>query len=157
MTSQKKVAPLFRDTYLAMIKNSAGTKMFRNFYARVDGKKTDVMKNGDLSCAFFVSSLLSILGLAETTHGTIESTIKDMKQSGWKSVKKLASGNIIVWEEKKEHEHIGFYIGNNKALSNSSTKKSPAIHHFTYGVKNSKPVRKIEAIYWHKKLNEKHL
>lgn len=158
MASQKqKVIPLLRDTYLAMIQNSVGTNLFRNFYARVDGNKIDVMKNGGLSCAFFVSSLLSILGLAETTHGTVESTIEDIKRSGWKPVKKLVPGCIIVWEEKKEHKHIGFYIGNDKAISNSSKKKSPAIHHFTYGVKNGKLARKIEAIYWHKKLNRKSL
>lgn len=153
ISQKQKVAPLLRDTYFAMIKNSVGTKLFCNFYARVDGKKIDVMKRGDLSCAFFLSSLLSILALAEATHGTVESAISDMKRSGWKLSKKLVLGSIIVWEEKKRHKHIGFYIGNDKALSNSSKKKSPAIHHFTYGVKNGKPVRKIEAIYWHKKLD----
>lgn len=156
MASQKqKVTPLLRDTYFAMIKNSVGTKLFRNCFALVNGKKVDVMKNGDLSCALFVSSLLSILNLTQAPHGTIESTIKDMEQSGWKPVKKLVPGSIIVWEEKKEHKHIGFYIGNDKAISNSSKRKSPATHHFTYGVKNGKPVRNIEAIYWHKKLNGK--
>lgn len=154
MASQKqKVTPLLRDTYFAMIKNSIGTKLFRNFYACIDGRKIDVMKNGGLSCAFFVSSLLSIIGLTQATHGTVESTIEDMKRSGWKPVKKLAPGSIIVWEEKKEHKHIGFYIGNDKALSNSSRKRSPAIHHFAYGIKNGKPVRKIGAIYWHPKLS----
>lgn len=153
MALQKQITPLIRDTYRAMIKNSSGTQLFRNFYARVNGKKIDVMKDGGLSCAFFVSSLLSILGLIKTTHKTIESAVKDMKQSKWKPTKKLAPGSILVWEKKKEHKHIGFYIGNNKALSNSSKKKSPAIHHFTYGVRNGKPVRKIEVIYWHKKLN----
>ncbi|MEK7493951.1 MAG: NlpC/P60 family protein [Patescibacteria group bacterium] len=153
MASQKqKVLPLLRDTYFAMIKNSVGTKLFRNFYAQIDGRKIDVMKNGGLSCAFFLSSLLSTLGLAKATHTTVESTVKDMEQSGWKPTKKLMPGSIIVWEEKKEHKHIGFYIGNNRALSNSSKKKSPATHHLTYGIKNGKPVRKIEAIYQHKKL-----
>lgn len=153
MAPQKqKITPLLRDTYFAMIKNSGGTKLFRNFYARVDGKKTDVMKNGSLSCAFSLSSLLSILGLAERMHATVGGVIKDMERSGWKLIKKPRLGSIIVWEEKKGHKHMGFYIGNNKALSNSSKKKSPAIHHFTYGIKNGKSARKIEAIYWHKKL-----
>lgn len=155
MKHQKQIIPLSRDTYFTMVKNSVGTKMFRTFYARVDGKKTDVMKNGDLSCAFFVSSLLSTLALMKATHGTVESTIKDMKQSGWKHAQKLAPGSVIVWEEKKEHKHIGFYLGNNKAISNSSKKKSPAAHHITYGIKNGEPVRKIEAAYWHPKLSER--
>ena len=149
MASQNKKSFL-SDTYFAMIKNSVGTKLFRNFYAQIDGRKIDVMKNGGLSCAFFLSSLLSTLGLAKATHTTVESTVKDMEQSGWKPTKKLMPGSIIVWEEKKEHKHIGFYIGNNRALSNSSKKKSPATHHLTYGVKTA-PARKIEAIYQHKK------
>ena len=58
---------------------------------------------------------------------TVESAVKDMEQSGWKQTKKLAPGNIIVWEEKKDHAHIGFYIGNDKAISNSSKKNSRAL------------------------------
>jgi hypothetical protein len=150
---KQKITPLLRDTYFAMIKNSIGTKLFCTFYARVDEKKTDVMKSGGLSCAFFLSSLLSILGLVKKMHATVGGVIRDMEQSDWKPIKKPCLGSIIVWEEKKGHKHMGFYIGNGKALSNSSKKKSPAIHHFTYGVKNGKPARKIEAIYWHKKLS----
>ena len=155
MQSKKQITLLLCDTYLAMVKNSVGTKMFRNFYAHADGKRMDVMRNGDLSCAFFVSSVLSTLALGKATHGTVDSTVKDMKQSGWNPSKKLVSGSILVWEEKKRHAHIGFYIGNEKAISNSSKKGSPAIHHFTYGVKNGEPARKIEAIYWHQKLSSK--
>lgn len=153
MAQKQRISPLLYDTYCALIENSVGTKLFRNFYAQVNGKKTDVMKNGDLSCAFFVSSLLSIVGLLKTAHGTVESTVKDMQQSGWKLTEKLIHGSIIVWEKRKEHKHIGFCIGNNKAISNNSKKKSPAIHHLAYGVKRGNPVRKIKAIYWHKKLN----
>ena len=39
MSKNQKVQRLLEESYLAMIKNSAGTKMFRNFYVEIDGKK----------------------------------------------------------------------------------------------------------------------
>lgn len=154
-----KVIPILFDTYIAVIKNSAGSKMFRNFYAKVDGKKIDIVKNGDLSCAWFVSSLLHLFKLIKDAHATVNGTIKDLKQSGWKKIKKPKIGSILVWEKidfgnKDFHKHIGFYIGNNKAISTSNLKKGqPVTHHWTYGIKSNKPMRKIEAIFWNKKLN----
>ena len=156
---KQKVIPIIFDTYIAVIKNSVGSKMFRNFYAKVDGKKSDIMKNGDLSCAWFVSSLLYLFKLIKDAHATVNGTIKDLQQSGWKKIKKPKIGNVIVWEKidfgnKDFHKHIGFYIGNNKAISTSNSKKGqPIIHHWTYGIKRNKPVRKVKAIFWHKKLN----
>ena len=156
---KQKVIPIIFDTYIAVIKNSVGSKMFRNSYAKVDGKKTDIMKNGDLSCAWFVSSLLYLFKLIKDAHATVNGTIKDLQQSGWKKIKKPKIGNVIVWEKidfgnKDFHKHIGFYIGNNKAISTSNSKKGqPIIHHWTYGIKRNKPVRKVKAIFWHKKLN----
>ncbi len=156
---KQKVIPIIFDTYIAVIKNSVGSKMFRNFYAKVDGKKTDIMKNGDLSCAWFVSSLLYLFKLIKDAHATVNGTIKDLQQSGWKKIKKPKIGSVIVWEKidfgnKDFHKHIGFYIGNNKAISTSNSKKGqPIIHHWTYGIKRNKPVRKVKAIFWHKKLN----
>jgi hypothetical protein len=154
----KQVKPLLYETYLAVIRNSVGAKIFRNFYAKIGGKKIDIMKNGKLSCAFFVSSILSLFKLAQKPHGTVDGTVKDMKKHGWTSIKKIKIGSVIVWEQKKfgkegAHKHIGFYIGNGKAISNSTKSGSPAIHHPTFGTANGKPKRKIEAIYWNNKLN----
>jgi len=59
----------------------------------------------------------------------------------------------FVWEIKKFgkndiHTHIGFYIGNHQAISNSSNKGCPIKHHWTFNNE-----RKITAIYWHPKLS----
>jgi hypothetical protein len=48
----------------------------------------DVCDNGDLSCAFFVSSVLKILStsqleLVRTLHATVDGLIKDMLLCGW--------------------------------------------------------------------------
>ncbi len=157
---KQKVIPILFDTYIAVIKNSAGSKMFRNLYAKVDGKKTDIMKNGDVSCAFFVSSILVLFKLIKEIHSTVDGTMRDLGQSGWQKITKPKIGNVIVWEKidfgnKNFHKHIGFYIGNNKAISTSSSKYGqPVIHHWTYGIKRNKPVRKIESIFWNKKLGK---
>lgn len=150
-----------------MIKNSVGTRMFRNAYFISNNKKIDVLKNGDLSCAVFVSSVLKLFGLISAPHATVKGTIKDLEKNGWKKISKLKIGAVLHWDccpstdstgssqassgraalENEGHEHLGFYIGNDKAISNSSKKGMPIVHHYTYNDK-----RKIIGIYWNNKL-----
>lgn len=145
---------LIYESYLKMIKNSVGTKMFRNLYLEQGNRKIDVIKNGELSCAFFVSNILLMFGLISKGHVTVESTTKDMIKSGWKkaSLVKAKPGDVIIWEEKtfpndKPHFHNGFYIGNKKAVSNNYKKGVPIIHSWNYNTK-----RKIIAVYTYPKL-----
>ena len=76
-------------------------------------------------------------------HATVEGTVKDLENSGWKRIKTPKEGSVLIWEEKNSHKHIGFYLGKNKAVSNSSEKRVPKTHHFTYNGK-----RKIESIWF---------
>jgi len=147
---KSSVVVLLKESYLAVIRNAVGTQMFRTFYALVDGKKRDIMRRGDLSCAFFVSFILTGFSLIKSMHGTVDGTVKDLESSGWTRIKTPKKGCIIVWEplidEKGEsHKHIGFYIGADKAISNSSIKKSPRVHSYH--------IRKVCALYWNAKLN----
>lgn len=148
MTMKKKIIPLVFDNYIAAIKNSAGSKLFRNFYARVGNKKIDIMNNGELSCAFYVSSILFLFGFIKSIHSTVDFVINDLRQSGWKIIKKLKPGSIIIWEKtdfknSDAHKHIGFYVGEDKAISNDYKYGYPLKHNWTFGNK-----RKIEAIFW---------
>ncbi|MEX0918551.1 MAG: collagen-like protein [Candidatus Paceibacterota bacterium] len=52
----------------------------------------------------------------------------------------------------RSHEHIGFYLGDNRAISHSDKKRSPVIHHFTFGRTTSRDYRPLTAIYYHPKL-----
>ncbi len=148
---------LFFDTYLAVINNSVGANMFRNFYMEVDGKKFDATKNGIVSCAFFVSNLLNMfkaLGLIDGPHATVKSTVADMLKNGWKEIFEPRSGAVLVWEEKESHggrnKHIGFYVGNDLAVSNDADGGSPDFHHWTFGTdSDGNPLRKVEMILWH--------
>lgn len=141
-----------------MIENSVGTKLFQNFYVKINKKKVDAVKGGRLSCAFFVSFILHNFNLIKKAHLTVDSTLDDMKKSGWRKIKKPRKNAVIEWERKEFpnksiHKHIGFYIGKNQAISTSSHYKKPVMHHITFGAKNSKTYRRIIAIYWHPKLN----
>jgi hypothetical protein len=156
----KKPKLLLFDSYLAMIKNSEGTKIFRDFYGRFDKKKENLTKGGDLSCAFFVSAILYHFGLIKEPHLTVEGVLEDMspvrnprllngvQKSGWYKISRPRKGSIILWKERQGHRHLGFYLGNQKAISNNSKRRVPKIHHYTFNQR-----RKIEAIFWHKELN----
>ncbi len=137
-----KTKLLTKNNYLNAIKKSVGSKIFQDVFLEKDGKEINITKGGRLSCAFFVSSILMLFHLLDVKkgpHSTIGGVLKNIQKSGWKEFKKgeMKEGDVLVWEkikdiDGKEHEHIGFYIGNNMAVSNSTKYKSPKKHHFTY-------------------------
>ncbi len=135
-----------------------GSNLFRNAFFRIQGKKEDVLRDGDLSCAVYASSLLRLMNLIPETHTTAKGTLEDMEKAGWHRIKKPKIGSVLVWQAKtfkksgETHGHIGFFIGNAKAISNNSKKRHPAVHHWLYGMKQGRPKRKIEATYRHKNL-----
>jgi len=156
---------LKRKTLLAMISNSikgGDNYLFRNAYAKDEkGNETDILENGKNSCAAFVSWILLGVELVKRPHATVEGTEKDLIDSGWYQVEECKPGSILIWESKDpdekllgkyetEHRHMGFYIGNDEAISNDSKGSGfPRRHHSTYN-----DTRKIEKIYWHDELND---
>jgi len=158
MSKQSKVEVNLPKSYLARINNSIGSKMFRNLYAKVDGRERDILNNGELSCAMFVSIILQSFELIKKPHATVIELIKDMETSGWKKSRNPKVGDILVWEAVDQtgdgikFAHIGFYIGKTWAISNNWKKGTPAKHHFTFGTKDGKPNRRIIGIYKNKLL-----
>jgi hypothetical protein len=148
---EEKPKRLYFKTYLQMIRNSVGTEMFRNFYIQSgDGKEVDAVSDGSNSCAFYVSGVLTLMKKHSGVHGTVESTIADLVRCGWQPVTdaKLMPGDVIVWERIKVEDdwfqHIGFYIGDGRAVSTSQTEKKVVEHdaHFD-------GARSIEQIFRH--------
>lgn len=136
---KKKFKYLVRESYLVFIKNSVGTRMFRNFFVLDEkNKKFDVLKNGQMSCAFFVSTVLKSFGLIRKPHFTVGRTVEDLLQSKAKKVRisDLKPGDVLVYEsisgKSGNHNHIGFYLGNNLAVSNSEFKKMVVKHHYKF-------------------------
>ena len=155
------IEPLFKKNYLAMIENSVKGEnwMFRNFYINENEVEKDALENGGLSCSAFASSILYLQNSVfeflkkpkwlEFTHANVASTVKDMMQNGWQEIVELKLGAVLIWE-KQEHEHMGFYVGNDEAISNDSKGTGfPWRHHVTYN-----NTRKVEKILWHPALNE---
>lgn len=108
--------------------------IYRNYY--VNG--IDILKDGRLSCAKFVSEILFKFGMIASPHATVLSTIKDLISSGWvfSKISSITSGDIIVWEKNQAgHFHIGFYVGNKEAISNDRDKRFPIKHSYDYNGK----------------------
>lgn len=148
-------------SYLKTIENSVGSNLFRNLYYRIDGKPLDVLDDGDLSCAVFASSILYLFGLIKERHTTVVKTIEDINESGWYEIKEPRKGALMLWGFKKKddgtqgtHNHVGFYIDSENAISNDPATRVVARHHPTYGqFENGEARRDVLAYYWHDKLN----
>ncbi|MEK7603550.1 MAG: hypothetical protein AAB461_00310 [Patescibacteria group bacterium] len=158
---------LFKRNYLTQIENSAKGEnhLFRNFYMEKDGKIEDSLDNGKNSCAIMVSHILySFNSLLEfngknswikAIHLTVASTEKDLLENGWREIKELLPGAVLIWDKKygndgKLHNHMGFFAGGDEAISNSSEETGfPRKHHISHN-----GTRKIEKIYWHSALDE---
>lgn len=157
---------LFRKNYLTQIENSVKGEnhLFRNFFIEKDGKIEDSLEDGKNSCAVMVShmlysfnSILDFMGKRhwiKLIHLTVVSTEKDMIENGWHEISDLRPGAVLIWEKRdgrngEPHNHIGFFVGGEEAISNDS--KGTGFlwrHHFTYN-----DTRKIEKIYWHPELD----
>lgn len=130
---------LNHQSYLAMIHNSIGTTMYRNFYISVDGgPATDAINDGENACAFYVSSLLLVFGKQTHVHATVTSTVKDLRKLGWVSVAEegISPGDVIVWsgrDDNSDNEHIGFYVGGNEAISTSTSQRKVVKHNIYFG------------------------
>lgn len=155
-----KVRLILFDSYIATIKNSLGTKMFQTLFADIDGEETNILKNGRLSCAVFVSSVLLMFGLIKERHSVTPSTVRDMQNWGWYEINTPKLGCVVRWEGAKQvdtlTEHIGFYTGDYEAISTDWETGVPHKHHWTYGENDGKPVRAIIGLYWHPKLDQKY-
>ncbi len=159
MNNQNIVEINISKTFLTMARKAIGITMFQNFYGAINGKSKDLVENGNLSCAFFVSALLHFFKLINEPHLTVSGLQKDMELSNWRKVRQPKIGDILFWEpinfgSGAKHAHVGIFIGKNKAISNNSKTGKPAFHHFTFGTKTGKPKRRIVAIYRHHLINQ---
>lgn len=146
------------ESYMALINGSIGSRMFRELYVRTPRGPTDVIMDGDLACAFFVSAVLTMFRLTKGgVHTTVSETVYDLESSGWTRLSATKPGAVIVWsskigEDNVPHRHIGFAVTKNQAISTISKKRCPDLHHMTFGEKEDAAHRSIETIYFHKKL-----
>jgi hypothetical protein len=143
------------ETHLALIHGSVGSDLFRHLYTDFDGQfAVDVLLDGDIACVFYVSSILTLSGMTEGgVHSTMTVMLEDLKRSGWQVIDDPCPGCVVVWGEKLSdsdrhvHRHIGFYVGDDTAVSMHPRHKSPQYH--PYGCRPIDEGRKtVEAFYW---------
>jgi len=144
---------LKKKTYIEMIKNSVGTRMFQHLYAVVDGEEKDIVDGGDLSCALFVSSILHQFDLINSPHATVSGLIRDLENYGWQKTDEPVAGAVIIWEPATQaggemHEHAGFSIGDGEAVSNSYSERVPVCHPINK-TNGDGSMRQTTAIYMH--------
>lgn len=123
-------------SYIAMVKGSVGSSAYQHFYASFDGEERDTMNGGATSCAYFVSSILTIFGGLDSTGFVVGSVERRLIDYGWKQVDSPEPGDVVVYEvaeqEGEPHAHIGFYIGDERVVSTSSSKKVVVEHDWLY-------------------------
>ena len=159
-TKKIRVEPFFFKNYITFARATANSPLWRQFYAKVNGKPMEVLRDGRLSCAFHLTSILKLFSLVDDIQLTVHRTLDDMLKSGWYKIKKPRVGCVILWAEKpaskdrvkrdskiysNKVKHAGIYLGGDKAISNRDHKRTPIIHSLHY--------RPVEAFFWHKKLN----
>lgn len=141
---------LIKETLLKTIENSIGSKLFNSLIVKFQdsGLVKDILNNGEYSCAYYVSSILYGLSLIDKPHATVKTVLEKLKENNWQEVHDdVKPGDIIVWEKNKtadgtEHEHLGFVLNKNEAVSNYSTKRKIAKHSIDFNGK-----RKIAVVY----------
>jgi len=164
-----KVRVLKLKSLLAIVQNAIREEnyLFRNLYAQVEEMgEVDILEDGRNSCAVFVSWILLALEMIKKPHASVDSTERDLIASGWFEIDDPKPGAVIVYGATDEvqpflgikgveHRHMGFYIGNDEVISNSSNNgRVPTKHHYTYGTNaDGSPKRKVEKIYWHHDLD----
>ena len=157
--TEPKVERRIFDSYMAFTKNSVGSKSWSQYYADIDGVKTEIVQDGNLACAYFVSSVLRIFNLIERVHMTVPRTVADMKESGWAEIDKARPGAVVVYDDAHfsngSFPHIGICTSGETAISNNYKAGTPIEHNIVITNEDGSE-RKIVGYYWHSQLEVGH-
>lgn len=146
----KNLARLNQKNLLHAIKSIIGSELFRHLYVQnqTTGQEVDAVDDGQLSCAFTVSSLLTLQGLIDRPHATVATTLAKMQKAGWYKIAEPRPGAVVQWPARDGHEHVGFVLEENICVSNSDRKRTPVEHPLKLY-----DGREPSAFYWHDELD----
>ena len=133
--------------YQAAILGAIGTNMFRHLYVTDEnGEESDAARDGDRSCALFVTSVLFLFGRIDAVRATVTSTVKSFEQSAhWTQTATPVAGDVVEYasSDGATTGHVGFFLNSNEVISNVSAQHTPAKHALVME-KNGVPVA-----FWH--------
>lgn len=126
-----------------------GAALWQHLYVEDgNGDEFDATRGGELSCALFVSSILSAFGLIDMSHATVATTLNEMERAGWYKIKQPRPGAVVEYPIHEGHPHIGFALEDGDFISNNAKLYTPTIHK-----QQMDDGREPIAFYWHDKLN----
>ena len=145
-------------SFLAMIENSVGSRQYQSLYFFVDGVSTDILNGGDVSCAVYVSHILMSFKLTSDYRAFSDKVIEDIIKFGWERTDNPHPGCVVYWGKMKhddgsasKHNHVGFFIDTETAISSTHLTHEVSRHHITFGtLSDGSPKRDILGFYTHK-------
>jgi hypothetical protein len=148
------------ETYLKMVENSEGSRLFNSVIVEQGGQKVDLLNDGELSCATFVSNILYLNHFLSVQKTSVDSLEKVMLESLDFEVISPADyepqvGDVVFWEkiigeDGVAHRHVGLVLNEQEAISTSSASHQ-AIRHPLYKKPATGIDRQIERIFRYKK------
>ncbi len=145
--------PVIKKTLLGQVHGAVGSKQYQQLWVQQRKRLINVVQNGEHSCAYFISSVLHNLQLIAAPRATVVNLVKEMQAAGWYEIKTPKAGALVVWAVQDGHKHIGVYVGKEMCISNSTSKKVPAMHDWKFRTKKNPHGRNIEHILWHSLLD----
>jgi hypothetical protein len=148
---------LRRRTLIYIANNSVGSKMWaKSFILDSDDKVHDLYEDGNLSCAYHVSTTLKMCELwKDQAVGNVGSLVDKLPQNGWYQIDSPRPGAIIVYGRNLLHRawatmHIGIIVGEDEVISNGSNDSHIIRRHpINYTKLKSGQWREIEGYWWH--------
>jgi len=147
---------LRKETFLKMVENSVGCKLFNSLIMKKEGKVVDILGDGDVSCATFTSSILFLNRFLPEQKATVPGLEKVLSESD-KFIEismtdfSPKKGDIVFWEsimgdDGIGHTHVGFVLNETEAVSTTGILHA-AISHPLYKKPGTDIDRKIERVF----------
>lgn len=148
---------LKKETYLMMLENSIGSKLFNSIIIKNEnGEVKDLLNDGEYSCALFVSGVLYLNIMTQRTRSTVNNLEKDLSENQSfvhiEDQNKIEPGDILIWEsvtfeDGSQNRHVGFVISKDEAISTDYIKKHVVKHPINKDIESTGLPRKIERIF----------
>ncbi|MBX4190366.1 hypothetical protein KW791_03685 [Candidatus Parcubacteria bacterium] len=144
---------IIRDQYLFRISGWVQRDYIpQQFFKRAQSsQRMAIQQSPCAASAFAVSDLLEYFGLSKRTHVNIRALLRDLTAKGWRPIQEKRLGAVLVWKAVHGHQHIGFCMSSEHAVSIHPGFRKPYKHHITFGLM---PARPLTHILWHPKLDQ---